>query len=71
MYSVVREAVQAWATAEQADKLRRVQSRPKGVVAQVGSAKEEKTAGVGRGEQSLAIRSRVAVAGTAGRTVKG
>ena len=40
VYSVAREAAEAWATVEQAGKLRRVQSRPKGAVARVGSAKE-------------------------------
>ena len=62
-------------TVEQADKLRRVQSRPKGAVARMGSAKEKKGAVVGRGGQSkvlaLAIRSRVAATGTAGRRVTG
>ena len=57
MYSVAREAAEAWATVEQADKLRRVQSRPKGAVARVGSAEEEKTAGVGRGGQRSNARS--------------
>ena len=42
VYSVAREAAEAWATVEQADKLRRTQSRAKGAVARVGSAKEEK-----------------------------
>ena len=49
MYSVAREAAEAWATVEQADKLRCVQSCPKRAVARVGSAKEEKAAVVGRG----------------------
>ena len=40
--SIAREAAEVWATAEQADKLRRVQSRPEGAVAQVISDKEEK-----------------------------
>ena len=44
VYSVAREAAEAWTTVEQADKLCRVQSRSKGAVARVGSAKEEKTA---------------------------
>ena len=51
VYSVAREATEAWATVEQAEKLPRVQSRPKGAVARVGSAKEEKGEVVGRGEQ--------------------
>ena len=42
VYSVLRKAVEAWATVEQADKFRRVKSRAKGAVAQVGSAKEKK-----------------------------
>ena len=42
--SVARKAAEAWTTVEQADKLRRVQSRSKGAVARVGSDKEEKTA---------------------------
>ena len=41
VYSVAREAAEGWATFEQADKLRRVQPRPKGDVARVGSAKEK------------------------------
>ena len=44
------------ATVEQADKLHRVQSRPKGVV-RVGSAKEGKKSGVGRGGQRSSARS--------------
>ena len=44
-------------TVEQADKLRHVQSRSKGVVAVVGSAKEEKGAVVGRGGQGSSARS--------------
>ena len=42
VYLVAREAAKACATVEQADKLCRVQSRPKGAVAQVGSVKEKK-----------------------------
>ena len=42
VFSVVREAAEAWATVEQADKLSYVRSRAKGAVARVGSAKEEK-----------------------------
>ena len=57
MYSVARETVEAWATVEQADKLRCVQSRPKGAVARVGSAKEEKGVVVGRGGQGSSARS--------------
>ena len=49
VYSVAREAVEAWTTVEQADKLRRVQSRPKVAVARVGSDKEKQGAAVGRG----------------------
>ena len=56
-YSVAREAAEAWATVEQADKLRRVQSRPKGAVARVGSAKEENGAVVGQGGQGSSARS--------------
>ena len=44
-------------TVEQADKLRRVQSRPKGAVARVGSAKEENGAVVGQGGQGSSARS--------------
>ena len=51
VYSVAREVAETWKTVEQADKLRRVQSRPKGAVARVGSAKEEKEAVGGRGGQ--------------------
>ena len=47
VYSVAREAAEAWATVEQTYKLRRVQYRPKGAVAQVDSAKEKKEAVVG------------------------
>ena len=57
VYSVAREAAEAWATVEQADKLRRVQSRPKGALARVGSAKEEKGAVVGQGGQGSSTRS--------------
>ena len=57
VYSVAREAAEAWVTVEQADKLRRVQSRPKGAVARVGSAKEEEGAVVGRGGQESSARS--------------
>ena len=39
---MVQEAAEAWATVELADKLLRVQSRVKGAVVQVGSAKGEK-----------------------------
>ena len=42
VYSVAQEAAEAWATVEQAGKLRRVQSRLKCIVERVGSAKEEK-----------------------------
>ena len=51
MYLVAREATEAWATVDQVDKLGRVQSRPKGAVARVGSAKDERGAVVGRGGQ--------------------
>ena len=58
VYSVAREAAEAWATDEQANNLRRVQSRPKGVVTRVGSAKkEEKSTVVGRGGQRSSARS--------------
>ena len=57
VYSVAREAAEAWATIEQADKLRRVQSRPKGAIARMGSAKEEKGPVVGRGGQGSSARS--------------
>ena len=57
VYSVAREGAEAWATVEQANKLRCFQSRPKGAVAQVGSAKEEKGAAVGRGGQESSPRS--------------
>ena len=56
VYSVAREAAEPWATVEQADKLRRVQSHTKGAVVRVGSAKEEKTAEVGRGGQGPSAR---------------
>ena len=42
VYSVAREETEVWATLEQADKLRHVQSRAKGAVAPPGSAKKEK-----------------------------
>ena len=42
VYSVAREAAEAWMTVEQTEQLRRVQSRPKGTLARVGSANEEK-----------------------------
>ena len=51
VYSVARKTAEAWATVEQADKLRRVQSRPKDAGTRVGSAKEEKGAVVGRSGQ--------------------
>ena len=57
MYSVAREGVEAWETVEQADKLRRVQSRAKGVVARVGSIKESKATGIRRGEHRSSARS--------------
>ena len=57
VYTVAREAAEAWATIEQADKFRRVQSHPKGAVARVGSAKEEKRAAVRRGGQGSSARS--------------
>ena len=57
MYSVAREAAEAWATVEQADKLCRVQSCPKVAVARMDSAREEKGAVVGRGGQGLSARS--------------
>ena len=56
VYSIAREAAEAWASVAHADKLRRAQSRPKGAVARVGSAKEEKTAGIGRGGQRSSAR---------------
>ena len=49
VYSVAREAVEAWANVEQVDKPRRVQSRPKVAVARVGSEKEKQGAVVRRG----------------------
>ena len=42
VYSVAREAAKAWATVEQANKLCRVQSRPKGPIARVGNARRGK-----------------------------
>ena len=57
VYSVAREAAGACATVEQADKLRRVQSRENGAVARVGSAKEENPVGVGRGGKGSSARS--------------
>ena len=57
MYSVVREAAEAWTTVEQTEKLRRLQSRPKRAVARVGSAKEAKGAVVRRREQGSSARS--------------
>ena len=76
MYSVAREAAKAWATVEQVDQFRRVQSHPKGVVERVGSTEEEIGAVVGRGGQrgqvlALAIRSCVAAGGAAERRVTG
>ena len=57
VYSVAREAAEDWATVDQTDELHRVQSRAQGAVARVASAKEEKTAGVGRGGQCSSTRS--------------
>ena len=57
VYSVSRKATEGWATVEQADKFRRVQSCPKGALAQVGSAKEENGAVVGPGGQGSSTRS--------------
>ena len=57
MYSFGREAAEVWGTVKQADKLRRVQSRPKGAVARVGSVKEGKGAVVGLGGQGSSARS--------------
>ena len=57
MYSVRREAVEAWVTVEQADKLSRVQSLPKCDVARVGSAKEKEGAVVEQGRQGSTARS--------------
>ena len=57
VYSVAQEGAEAWATVEQVDKLRRVQSRAEGAVARMGSAKEEKTAEVGCGGQGPSARS--------------
>ena len=51
MYSVAREAAEAWATSAEADKLRRVQSRAKSAVARVGSARGGEAAVAGRGGQ--------------------
>ena len=59
-YSVAREAVESWATVEKADKLCRVQSRTKGAVRRLDSAKEKKPAVVrrgDRGDQGLSARS--------------
>ena len=58
VYSVAREAAVAWAIIEQADKLRRVPSRVKGVIAGAVSAKEEKAAGKRRGGQGSSARGR-------------
>ena len=41
-YSISYEAAENWVTVEQADKLRRDQSGPKGAVARVGSTKEDR-----------------------------
>ena len=57
VYSVTREAAEAWATVEQVENLRRVYSRPKGAVARVGSAKKGKRAVVGRGGQGSSAHS--------------
>ena len=57
MYSVAGEATETWATVEQADKRCHVQFRVTGDVARVGSAKEEKTGGVGSGGQGSSARS--------------
>ena len=53
VYSVVREAPEVWASVQQADKLRHVQSRPKGAVARVSSAQKGKEAVVGQGGKGL------------------
>ena len=57
VYSVAREAAEAYATDEHANKLHCVQSRPKDAVARVGSAKKEKEDGVGRGGQGSSAHS--------------
>ena len=57
MYSVPREAAEAWATVEQADKLRRIQCRARCAIARVGKGEGGKTAGVGRGRQGSSARS--------------
>ena len=57
VYSVVREAAEAWVTVEPADKLRRVQSHPKAAVERVGSDKEEKGEVVERVGQGMNPRS--------------
>ena len=73
--SVAREAAEAWAIVEQANKLCRVQFRAKDAVARMGEAKKKKTARVGCGGQgsslALAIQSCVAVAGTTRSKVTG
>ena len=50
-------AAETVVTVELADKLRRVQFRAKGAVARFRSAKEDKSAGAGRGEQRSNARS--------------
>ena len=57
VHLVAREAAEGGATVEQTDKLRRVQSRPKGAIARVGSAKEEKGEVIGQGGQGSRTRS--------------
>ena len=57
VYSVAREAAEGWETVEQANKIRRAQSRTNGTVARVGSAKDRKRAVVGRGGQWSGARS--------------
>ena len=42
VYSVAREATEAWTFVKRAARLRRVPSRPNGAVARVDSVKEEK-----------------------------
>ena len=57
VYSVERETAEGWETVEQTIKLRHVQSRTKGIVARMGSAKDIKRAVVGRGGQWSSARS--------------
>ena len=57
VYSITREESEAWETVQQADKLCCVQYHAKSAVARAGSARDAKTAGVGRSGQGSSAHS--------------